>query len=358
MWSEAEGHMKLVSIAILFLAGAQALSAQLAKALELNDRGNRAAEQGRDEEAIGLYRDSLEIWRASGPDYDAHRAGTLMNLGIVISATGNRTEAARVLEEALALHRKVLGPNSHRTLSNINMLVSNYLMVGRVDQADALLHEALPILRESFPKDIQLARTLEGICNVLVRRDRPDEALPYAEEALRVAIAVAGEDSLDSALAYANVAEVHRAAGRGDRSLPLFRKARLLYEKGVGPSHPRVAALLSQEGLILLDEGKVSMAEELMTRAVTMLNESCPKCSVETAIAENNLALVRWQQKRYQEAGQLLSHVLALRERFTQTPGPEMASTLRLLAAVRQKEKRFEDAAQLTKRADMIATFR
>jgi tetratricopeptide (TPR) repeat protein len=351
--------MNILSLTLLIVTiGASALHAQLATALDLNDRGNQASEAGRPDEAIGLYRDALAIWRASGPDYDAHRAGTLFNLGIAVSAAGNRPEAAKVLEEALVLHRKTLGERNLRTIANMNLLASNYLMIGKAEQAEALFREALPLARDMAPRDIQTARALEGISSVLVRRGQAAEAIAPGEEALSIAIQVAGENSLDAALAYANVGEAHRGAGHSERALPLFRKSRALYEKTLGPEHPRVAALLSQEGLLLLEDRKPASAEQLMTQALSTLDRGCPKCVVERAIAENNLAVLRLQQKRYADAGQLLTHVITLRENYTATPGPELAETLRLLAVVRQKEKRFDDAERLTRRANVILGYR
>jgi len=350
--------MNFPAIAFFLVLSGTPAPAQLSSALDLNTRGNDASDAGRYEDAMRLYRESLAIWSAAGPEYDAHRAGTLLNLGIVISATGNRPGATRVMEQALALHRKTLGVKNHRTLSNMNLLASNYLMIGEVDRAEALVEEALPIERELFPEDIQTARSLEALCNALIRRGRQAEAIAPAEEALTIAIKSTGEDSLDTALAYSNVGEAHRSTGHPERALPLFRKARGLYEKGLGADHPRVAALLSQEGLIMVQDGKLSLAEQLMVRAVDMLNRGCPKCSVELAIAENNLAVLRIQQKRYRDADELLTHTVALRENFTASPGVELAGTLQLLATVREKERLFDDAKRLKSRANLILGYR
>ena len=350
--------MNFLGIATVLALAGSAYAAQLASALDLNTRGNEASDAGKYEDAIRLYRESLAIWSASGPEYDAHRAGTLFNLGIAISAAGNRPEAVRVMEQALALHRKTLGVRNHRTIANINLLASNYLMIGELERAEALLNEALPIERELYPADIQLARTLEGICNAFVRRGKADDAIAPAEEALAIATKISGEDSLDTALAYSNVAEAHRSTGHPERSLPLFRKARAIYTSKLGPDHPRVASLLSQEGLIMLHDGKLATAEQLMQDSIGALTRGCPKCVVELAIAEHNLAVLRIQQKRYREADDLLSHVVTLREGFTSSPGPELAATLQLLAAVREKEKLFADARRLNQRASMILGFR
>lgn len=155
--------MSFLRMVMLFAAALSAARAQLSTAIELNSRGNRAADAGRYEEAIGLYRESLAIWSASGSEYDAHRAGTLFNLAIALSSLGNRPEASLVLEQALALHRRTLGMEDSRTLSNLNLLASNYLMIGEIGRAEALLEEALPIERRVFPQGIQTART-RAVC--------------------------------------------------------------------------------------------------------------------------------------------------------------------------------------------------
>src|SRR5215475_13519035 len=125
--------MKLLTVAVMVLSYAGPLPAQLAKALDLNTKGNEASETGRMDEAIADYRQALTIWRDAGSNYEAHQAGTLLNLAIAISATGDRREAARIMEQPLVLHRKTLGVHSLRTVSNINLLASNLLMIGQID---------------------------------------------------------------------------------------------------------------------------------------------------------------------------------------------------------------------------------
>src|ERR1019366_242978 len=100
----------------------------------------------------------------------AHTAGTLLNLAVAMADDGQRLTAAKISEEALALHRPTLGATHHRTVANMNLLASNYLMLGDPDRAEALYREALPIERELYPRDIQTARTLEGLAYALSDR--------------------------------------------------------------------------------------------------------------------------------------------------------------------------------------------
>jgi tetratricopeptide (TPR) repeat protein len=251
-----------------------------------------------------------------------------------------------------------LGATHHRTVANMNLLASNYLMLGDPDRAEALYREALPIERELDPRDIQTARTLEGLAYGLVRRRQAREALPLVEEALGIAIQCAGEDGMEAALAYSSVAEVHRAMGSGERALPLYRKARALYQKALGPDHPRVASILSQEGLILMQDGKLALAGEAMAQAVKSLKTACPGCLAELSIAESNLGLLRLQQKRYREADEALTSAVELREKFSAKLGPELADALQTLAIAREMLRLFDDAARLNTRAEMIRGYR
>jgi tetratricopeptide (TPR) repeat protein len=327
-------------------------------AQSLNTQGNQVAESGNNREAERLYREAIEIWRSLGPAFEAHTAGTLLNLGVAMSGEGHRAAAVQVLEEALALHRRALGTKHLRTIANMNLVASTYLMTGDPQRAEVLYQEALPIERELYARDIQTARTLEGLSYSLVRRRQAREALPLAEEALAIAISSDGENGLDTALAYTSVAEVHRALGSGERALPLYRQARFLYEKGLGPDHPRVTSILSQEGLILMQEGKFALAEQSMTTAVKSLKKACPDCLWELAVAQNNLGLLLSQRKRYREADEALTAAVEMREKFAVSGGPELADSLQSLAFVRQKERLFDDAARLNERAQTIRTYR
>jgi tetratricopeptide (TPR) repeat protein len=327
-------------------------------AQSLNTQGNRAEESGNYPEAQRLYQESIRIFRSLGPAYEAHTASTLLNLAIAMTDDGQRAAATKLLEEALAMHRHSLGDKHLRTITNMNLLANNHLTMGDPDCADAIFQQLLPVERELYPDDVQTARTLQGLSYGLVRRQRAREALPLAEEALRIAIHREGPDSMDAALAYSSVAEAHRSMGLGARALPLYRQARALYQKALGPDNPRVATILSQEGLILMQDGKLALAEQSMTQAVRSLSRSCPGCLVELTIAHSNLGLLHVRQRRYREADEAYSAAIELREKFAVSPGRELADALQSLAEVREKEHLFDDAARLNTRAQMIRGYR
>jgi tetratricopeptide (TPR) repeat protein len=327
------------------------------RAFDLNEEGLQAAKSGDHQTAEKLYEQAIVRWRELGPRYEAHLATTLSNLGMAQCSQGRRRDCAATLEESVAILRRTVGLQNDRTLTAVNLLAGVCLMMEDYARAEVLYSEALPVERQYFPRDIQLSRSLGGLASLRMQRGEVEAALPLAEEALKVTLQAEGEDSIDTALEYANVAEVHRVAGRGDRALPLFRKAREIYEKLLGPEHPRVASMLSQEGIILMDDNKLGTAEKMMERARKIVDEQCNGCEFEQSVTRSNLGLLRMRQKRYAEADVLLSEALALQEKYSKRPGSNMAATLHALAEVRKRQKRYDEAARLDQRASMIMSF-
>jgi tetratricopeptide (TPR) repeat protein len=342
------------TISLLLFALAIGTAGPQSPAADMNDRGLAAAEKRDFATAEKLYLLAIAEWEKQGPEYAAHVAIVKMNLAQVYGAEGRRAECAATLEESLAGFRRTLGIRDLRSLAALNILGGMYMMLGNHTRAEALFREALPIERELYPQDTQMARTIGGLASLHMREGRTEQAIPLAEEALAIIIKAEGENTLDAALAYANIAEGHRVLNRPDRALPLFRKSRTLYERLLGKDHPRVSSVLTQEGLLLLADGKLGMAEEVLERSLEIVVKSCPKCSFERAAAENNLALLRIRQGKLAEADRLLTNVLALQERAPEMPKSEMAVTLQSLAVVRQREKRYEDAERLKRRAALL----
>jgi tetratricopeptide (TPR) repeat protein len=292
-----------------------------------------------------------------GPDYRAHLGTTEFNLGQALCAQGRRPEARPVLRDALDLLRGTVGIRHLNTLSAANFLGGLELMLGDVASADVLFREALPVERELYPKDAQLSLTLGGLSSILMRQNKVAEALPMAEEALTLALAAEGEQSLYAALAYSNVAAVHKWEQRYDRALPLYRKSLSIYQHLLGPEHPRSAGLLMDIGMLEMEEGNYTLAEHDLLHAMDVVGRS-PAWAFEQWIGESNLGMLRLKQGKYDEAARRLSRSVTLQEQAGIQGGRDLAITLEDLAQVREKQRRYDDAKQLRNRASMVSGYR
>ncbi len=327
--------MKRFSVLLFALFSA---AAQPETARDLNQRGLTAYERGDFAGAERLYLEAIPKWQALGNGFAAHLAITRMNLSDALTAQGRRGEALDQAKQSLALFRRSLGVRDGRTLDCMNLAANLELTISDYEHAGALIEEALPIERELFPADGRLAITLAELATLRLRTGSAADALAPAEEAVALAVKATGEDSVYTALATTVVAEVHRTANRPSRALPLYRRARAIYEKRLG-QHPRVASLLGQEGLLLAGEGKLASAAQTMERALDMLDHSCPGCAYERWTLDFNFAQVRIRQGQYGDAERLLEEALALSEQ-AEPQSTEAAELREALEDVRRKEQR------------------
>ena len=67
-------------------------------------------------------------------------------------------------------------------------------------------------------------------------------------------------------------------------------------------------------------------AEADMSRAIRLL-EPCSGCGFELAIARNNLGLLRFRQKKYAEAGDLLGRALEEEQRYSPADAVQIGKT-------------------------------
>jgi tetratricopeptide (TPR) repeat protein len=315
-----------VLLPLTLLLTASIANAQPQQALTLNSQGLEAAMRRDFVEAERNYRAAVELYRPLGAPYEAHLSIELFNLAETICGQGRWREGEEVFLESLTWSRRALGPKHLRTVAGLNALGNVEMMLGDFAVAEARLTEALAIGRELYAQNIQLAYSLAGLSSLRLREGKPEVALPYADEALRVTIEAEPREGLNTALMYQNVGRIHRAAGRSERALPLLRKARAIYERVNAAADPRYATVLSDEGLALMDEGKLAAADADMNRAIRLL-EPCPGCGFELAIARNNLGLLRFRQKKYAEAGDLLSRALEEEQRYSPTDAQQIQKT-------------------------------
>jgi tetratricopeptide (TPR) repeat protein len=342
--------------ALLMAGAAAAAAAEALQGYDRNERGVRAFENGDYTAAERFLREALDQWRALGPRFEPHYAATLANLADALCGEGRWREAAGNYREALEIDRRGLGAFHERTIAALDGLANAVWQTGDAAGAEPLFREALALEREHHPGSIQLSHTLIGLAILKERTGDFDAALPLAEEALRIAVDSAHGDNHETALADAELANIHRRAGRPELAEPLLRKALAIYERTLGPDHPYTAALRGEQGLAFLEAGKLALAERDITASMAVLARH-PGCTYELAIAKNNLGLLRFRQKKYEQAARLLTEALALEEAASPSSGLA-AKTLSILADVREQQHRQSEAAQLRRRALTMQSYR
>ncbi|MET4128509.1 tetratricopeptide (TPR) repeat protein [Roseovarius sp. MBR-38] len=130
---------------LLALARNEGTQEQIATAL--NEHALTLDAQGRYAEAEALYREALEIDRATVGEGHRDFASGLNNLAGVVRLQDRYEEAERLLRKALKIDRATLGDRHPEYAIHLNNLANVVRALGRFEQAETLYREALEIAR-------------------------------------------------------------------------------------------------------------------------------------------------------------------------------------------------------------------
>lgn len=194
---------------------------------------------------------------------------------------------------------------------------------------------------------------LMGLYRKTGRKEKAENA---AAAALQLIPAV-GARSTAAATALVNAATVYKSFGRPEEAVPLFEKARRLYEELLPPSDPRQAGLLNNMALALTDLERYGEAEALYKKAIGLLEEAGQDLP-EQAVSWLNLADLYYLRDGAEESEEAVERCLDEAERLLEDPSNprngNYAFVCEKCAPSFEYYGRFFYAKELTERAEQI----
>ena len=116
-----------------------------------------------------------------------------------------------------------------------------------------------------------------------------DEALRCADAAVEKIELMNISHQVGAATTFLNCATVYKAFGMASKAVPLFEKAREVYENELDRNDKRLGGLYNNMALALVDQGKYTLAQELYEKAISVM-QSAEDGSLEIAITYLNMA--------------------------------------------------------------------
>ena len=116
--------------------------------------------------------------------------------------------------------------------------------------------------------EFTLSEELMGLYRKLGRRE---EAISYAEKAVHYIDLIGLADTVSAATAMLNAATVYKAFGQAEKGIPLFEKAKIIYEQKLSPEDSRVAGLYNNFALALTDLNRFAEARDLYQKALDIV---------------------------------------------------------------------------------------
>lgn len=132
------------------------------------------------------------------------------------------------------------------------------------------------------------------------KRGKKEEALACVEAALAHIEALGIAEQVGSATTYLNAATVYKAFGRAEEGIPLFERARGIYEKHLEPTDKRLGGLYNNMALALGDLSRFAEARNLFAKAIDIMQAN--GSDLEVAITLLNLATAAEAERGLEDA--------------------------------------------------------
>ncbi|HWY84922.1 MAG TPA: FxSxx-COOH system tetratricopeptide repeat protein [Roseiarcus sp.] len=303
-------------------------------------------------EAEPVYRRALAINEAiHGPGHP-DIASNLNNLAQLLQATNRLAEAEPLMRRALAIEEQNHGPDHPNVaihLGNLGQLLKD---TNRLAEAEPLMRRALAMGEQIYGAEHpKVAVRLNNLAGLLQETNRFAEAEPLRHRALAIDEQSYGPDHPNVAVQVGNLAGLFEATGHLAEAEPLRRLALAVHEASLGPSHPYVAIGLDNLAGLLQLTNRLAEAEPLYRRALAINEASYGPDHPAVAVNLNNLTLLLQNTNRLAEAEPLIRRALTIDETSYGRDHPNVATDLNTLARLLKDTNRLAEAEPLMRRA-------
>jgi tetratricopeptide (TPR) repeat protein len=226
------------------------------------------------------------------------------DLGIAIGNKGDLEGATVMLEDAVAMQRRVWDNMPHTYLAEaLNKLANVLYERGDYARTEDLLRESLAMSRILLPeKNLDLATSINNVAFVLHDQDEYDQADAMFRESLAIQAGVVGEHHSDYANTLNNLAYVQYDRGDVDGALRSAREASAIYAELFPTGHPDYAGNLAGIGLFLFGVGELDEAEPMVRQGLEMRASVLGTDHTAYANSEVQLAMIFVERGRFEEA--------------------------------------------------------
>ena len=319
-------------------------------ATSLNVLADAQMRQGKYADAQKNFSAALNIYeKRLGPEHVNTAAG-LNNLALVLEKLGDYPNAESLLRRSLRILEKTLGQqhqDTATTLSNLGRVLDlqgkysetngaaggedaklldaraqELIDRGQYKEAETLQYRVVAIHDKTLGREHPTTATsMSNLGNVLYLQGKTKEAETIHRSVLTIREKTLGPEHPDTATSMNNLANVLQEQAKDELLSPsesraqarlnlqvftetenLYRKALVIQERTLGPSHPATANTLNNLSTYLDRRGRPQEAEPLQRRALDILEKSLGPLHPDTAAMLTTLAVMLDRQGKAAEA--------------------------------------------------------
>jgi len=327
----------------------------LEEARELHTRAYYAIIAGGEknrEEAQAMLEKALDIREKTiGPDHP-EIAFTLTLLANIAYYRQDFAKAEPLYQRAIAILEKTLPPEHPQVAMRLNNLGIIYLNRNDSSKSEQLHKRALEIRERSLaPDHPDIAQSLINLANVYLSKGDLLSAEPLLLRAVAIFEKAFGPDDMNVSYPLLNLGSVYIAKNDYDQAERALERALVIWEQKFGKDHHLVADVLHDLGDVQRGKGNYAKAEELYKRALAIQEHRLAPGHLHIAVSLSSLGDIYFSQRKYQEAESLYQRALAIQESALSREHPTALETVNKLAKLYMATGDFARAIAFQQRA-------
>lgn len=259
-------------LALALGTGAANVAAQDPSLDQQIQAGRRAAAAGDQVEAARLFGLAVQQAEKSGKE-DAQLGASLTGLGMAYTAQRKFTEAEPILQRAIAVKEKALGPDHPDVARALIDLGTLYRMQGEHGKSEIPTRRGVAILEKALgPEHPEVAGNLTNLGGRLRDQGKFAEAEPMLQRALAIRTKILPPDHPDIVRSTLGLANLYADQKKYAEADPLFQKCIAILErlKLYGTGYPNLPDTLRAYAAVLKQSGRADEAQKLEARASTL----------------------------------------------------------------------------------------
>ena len=307
--------------------------------------------EGRLDEAEQLFKRGLELREPLGDD-DEFLDDALEGLANLFEAQGRYEEADVLMERVLAEYEFGGNVYPHGYIGVVDHSAAVKAKLGKMDDAERLLVEALSVAEAHFGKsDPHVADAMQGLAAVYFGRREMEKANALYEKALPICETAYGSDTPQFAEALMRGGQFRLSCGRMDEAIELFNRSIAIKEADPKTDKAVLARSIWTVALSLINKGRYSEALPYLERGFDLRRETLGLEHGDVAEASYLLFAVYRRLGKSIQSRIARERALAIWEEGPVTESLEQAKGLLQLATRHYEAEEYRDAQVILSRA-------
>jgi len=314
--------------------------------------GRLYREIGNFDRAEEMHRAALAIDRKLfGPD-SPEAAASLNDLGLVLMAKNKPSKAEGADGEALAIRRRLFGNENADVATSLNDLSAVYRQLGKLTEAEPMAREALGIRQKLFGKEhLEVADSLRNLSIILGDEGKWAEAEAMAREVLAIRLKLLGSEHPWVAYSLDDIAWAAGARGNLEEAEALERESLAIRQKLLGSEHPDVAKSLYLIGDRMRQRRNLNEAYSSLSAALSIQRKVLDKDNPDLFETMRSLGSTLEAEGKMTEAEQMHREALAGWRNRGENENPLALYALSCLGSTLEVEGKLAEAEQVHREA-------